>query len=436
MLKDSTDVPAPTLRDMLTTAIERAGGMTFSSRPVGLIEALQSADVDVWFEAANALTELTQGFSAAVTRDERFLGESVRMLRNGGGGGQGFYPNFLGSPLLIQALKTGSAEAAVGWLQEIIETKVATGKTIQTLWGVPVTRAIDLTPQVRIVPIEELPDSEQKRYLLQRNFRSNANSLATMLEYLPLQSALVTERAISPLLYDPEDGHPIENYIDTDNLLKEIALVLTVVGPRMAIPGLQWFEFDNPDFVIGHGYTTKILEVLPLRVNQDPPLDEDEAKQIVGSYLALSGETRKLVRVALQRIGQAMRRHNAGDAAVELSTAFEALLGDKATQEMTHKVRVRSVRLIGGSDAIRRANATVMSRAYKIRSALVHTGEVDENATETLDGERVPVRQIIDRALLLCVDLVKIIIRRGEIPDWSLFDITEQHPGGNERANG
>ncbi|MFM0261554.1 hypothetical protein [Paraburkholderia sediminicola] len=426
MCKDSMDVPAPTLRDMLTTAIEQAQTLTFSSRPVGLVEALQSADIDVWYEAGNALTELSKGLSAAVTRDERFLGDSVRMLRNGWGGGLGFYPNFLGSPLLLQALKTGSADAAIGWLQEIIETNVATGRTIQTLWGVPVKRAVDLTPQVRIVPIEELPDSEQKRHLLQRNFRSDPSALATMLEHLPLQSALVTDRSISPLLYDPNDGHPNENYIDTDNLLKEIALVLTVVGPRMAIPGLQWFEFDNPDFTIGHGYTTKILEVLPLRVNEDPPLDEDEAKQIVGAYLALSGKTRKLVRVALQRIGQAMRRHNVGDAAVELSTAFEALLGDEATQEMTHKVRVRSVRLIGGPDAIRRANAAVMKKAYDVRSKLVHTGTVDETATEALDGERVPVRQIIDRALLLCVELVKIIIRRGEIPDWSLFDITEQ----------
>ena len=292
------------------------------------------------------------------------------------------------------------------------------------------TEPIDLTPNVRIVPINKLPDSDQRRYLLQRDFRGNAYSLATMLEHLPLESALVMKRSISPLLYDPSQGNlASEDYIDTDTLLKEIALVLTVVGPRMAIPGLQWFESDDSDFSLGRGYTTKIIEVLPLRINKDPPLNAEEAKEIVGAYLALPATARKLVRVALQRISQAIRRHNVGDAAVELSTAFEALLGDNGTSEMTHKIKVRSVRLIGGSDAIRRANATVMTKAYKIRSALVHTGQVGDSETGTIDGDRVPVREIIDRALLLCVELVKTIIRRGDIPNWSVFDITEQ-PGG------
>jgi Apea-like HEPN len=411
---------------MLATAIERAQAMEFASQPVGLIDALQSPDINVWYEATEAISKLSKELDAAVIQDERFLGDTVRMLKTGHGA-QGFYPNFIGAPLLIHAIKKGSPEAGVEWLQKIFETKEATGRTIQTLWGVPVTGPIDLTPNVRIVPINELPDSDQRRYLLQRDFRGNASSLATMLEHLPLESALVMERSISPLLYDPSQGNlASEDYIDTDTLLKEIALVLTVVGPRMAIPGLQWFEFDDPDFSLGRGYTTKILEVLPLRINKDPPLNAEEAKEIVGAYLALPAPARKLVRVALQRISQAMRRHNVGDAAVELSTAFEALLGDNGTSEMTHKIKVRSVRLIGGSDAIRKANATVMTKAYKIRSALVHTGQVGDGETETLDGERVSVREIIDRALLLCVELVKTIIRRGEIPNWSVFDITEQ----------
>lgn len=50
------------------------------------------------------------------------------------------------------------------------------------------------------------------------------------------------------------------------------------------------------------------------------------------------------------------------------------------------------------------------------------------NATAAIAGSNFTVSQIVDRALSLCVQLIKKIIMRGEIPDWSLFDITEQ-PG-------
>jgi hypothetical protein len=425
-MADTPESSEPSLHDLLTLVVEKVEGMRFSSQPVGLVAALKSPDLDVWFEASDAIGALSKGLVEAVMNDERFLGNAARQAKLGLGA-MGFYPQFLGEHLVIQAVRAGSADAAIAWLRKMLETNEATAKTIQTLWGAPVTEAFDLTPDVRIVPISDLTDTEQRRYMMERNFRTNASPLTTMLEHLPLESALVVNHTISPPLHDPTLGdYSAADFVATSDLLKEIALALTVVGPRMVITGFQWFEFDDPDFSLSRGYSTQILEVLPLRIYEYPVLDADEAKEIVTAYLTLGGSTRRLVRVALQRISQALRRHNAGDAAVELSTAFEALLGDNGKTEMTHKIKVRAVRLIGGSVEARMSNATIINKAYSVRSKLVHTGQINEADTETVNGERVPVRQIIDRALLLCVDLVKKIIHRGEIPDWTVFDITEQ----------
>ncbi|SDR53014.1 HEPN domain-containing protein [Paraburkholderia tuberum] len=424
-MTETPEPSAPSLHDLLELVVKKAEGMRFSSQPAGLVAALKSPDLDVWFAASEAIGELSKGLAQAVVDDKRFLGDAVRQVKFGSGT-MGFYPQFLGAHLVIKALTAGSADAAIAWLTKVLGTKEATAKTIQTLWGVPVADAFDLTPSVRIVPVSDLVDSEQRRYMMERNFRTNASPLMTMLEHLPLQSALVVNHTISPLLHDPSLGdYSAADFLATSDLLKEIALALTVVGPRMAITGFQWFEFDDPDFSLSRGYSTQILEVLPLRIDEYPVLDAHEAKEIVTAYLGLDRSTRQLVSVAMQRISQALRRHNAGDAAVELSTALEAMLGDNAKTEMTHKVKVRAVRLIGGSMEARVSNATIISKAYSIRSKLVHTGQVSEADTETVNGQRVPVRQIIDRALLLCVDIVKIIIRRGGIPDWTVFDITE-----------
>lgn len=416
------------LRNLLQQIIEQAEGMRFTSRPLGILEALESDDMQVWLEATTSLNDFSKELREAVVRDERFLGDSMRFASTGLGA-MGFYPSLAGQHLVIKALQTKSADAAIAWLKTVLETNETSTKTIQSLWGVPVAEAFDLTPNVQIMPISDLPDTKQRRHLMEPKFRSNPSPLMSMLDHLPFDSALVINHTITPL-YDPETEQefPTANqFLSANDLLKEIALALTVIGPRMAITGIQWIEFDDPDFFFARsGYTNQMLEVLPMRVGEYPPLDATEAKEIVSSYLALDGSTRKLVRVALQRISQSLRRHNAGDAAVELSTALEALLGDNATTEMTHKVKVRAVRLIGGSAEERRRNATIISKTYTARSKLVHTGQVNETDTDTLDGERVPVRRIVDQALLLCVKLVKIIIRRGEVPNWAMFDITEQ----------
>lgn len=415
---------------MLTAAVDRAASMKFPTHGIGLLEALRSADRDTWLQAADQLNELSKGLDGAVMQDERFPGDEVKLVRNGWGA-IGFYPYYVGAHLIRRAIQGGSAEAAIFWLQKVLNTTGATGKMVQTLWGVPVTTKIQLTDDVAIVPIADLPDSEQKQLIIEYTHHGRHRAAVTsMLDFVAPQSALVIERRISPLVYGPsESPHvPNDDFSTTNERIKEIALVLTIVGPRVSIPALQWFTFDDPDLELHSSETSQLLEVLPLHIKEYPALAPAEAPEIVRAYLTLHGSTRQKVRVALERINQAQRRHGLGDRAVELSTAFETLVGDNSTTEMTHKVKVRTVRLVAGSNDERKLNAAVMNKAYAIRSQLVHTGLVDANATETIGGQRVAVSDVIDRALLLCVELTKKIIRRGSIPEWSVFDIIEHAP--------
>jgi len=171
---------------------------------------------------------------------------------------------------------------------------------------------------------------------------------------------------------------------------------------------------------------TPATEIVPTRHVEYPILDPDDATALVRAYLQLPAALRLHIGVAIERINLAQRRGNVGDRAVELATALETLVGDNDKSEMTHKVKVRTVRLLGGSTDERLANAAMLSKAYSIRSSMVHTGRVDAQRTETVSGVRVPVSDIVDRALALCVKLATVIIRRGDIPDWRVFDISER----------
>lgn len=423
----NTTTKAVSLLDELSSAHQQGSAMKFAAGELGLLDALKSPIIEVSVAAVVELHKLGNKLKELVVKDRRFPGDSVKMVC-GDGGASGFYPHFIGTPLVLRALQT-CPEEAIQWLQKVLSTTAADGKSIHVLWGVPVEREILLTNEVKIVPIDELPDSAQKQWIIGHPHHSTGTMVASMLDFTPPKSALVMDRRIEPFTCDPEtqSALPNDDFYRADELLSEITLALTVVGPRASISAAQWFTFDDPDLEqagTGFGRRGKLHEILPNRPSDYPMLCPEEAQQNVQGYLALHGNTRDKVRVALQRLNQAQRRHSVGDRAVELSIAFETLLGDNGNTEMTHKIKVRSVRLIGGSDEVRMRNAAVINKAYKIRSALVHTGHVNDAQSEGICGQKMSVSDIMDHTTMMCVDLIKIIIRRGSIPNWANFDIT------------
>lgn len=322
----------------------------------------------------------------------------------------------------------GSTDAAIEWLQKVLSTAEATGALILVLWGVPVDEPVELTENTSIVPFEAIPESEMKQLLAHRGHRDNG-LIASAIDMSGPSSALMMKRIISPLTYDPDQG-PQDDSSSTQahELLKEIATVLTLIGPRVSLGLTTWFTFDDPDLEIWAGRMSPIAEIVPAQFREYPVLDAAAAaaQELVQTFLRLPGHLRTHLRVAIDRINQAQRRRNAGDQAVELATALEMLVGDKTNNEMTHKVKVRTVRIIGGNLEERRRNAAIVNKAYTIRSKMVHTGVVEADATETILGERLAITDIVDMALNLCVRLTTALIRRGNIPDWGEFDIREQ----------
>ena len=413
----------PQLDRVLIAALEQIDATKYPNIELSFLDALHSNDMEVWLGALNHFHQQTAGIREALVSDSRFPGNTVLGFRIGLGGSQGFYPHKADQYLLRRAVQYGSVDKAVQWLLKVLGSTEANGKLILALWGVPVDEVIRLTDEVSIMPLASLPQSDAKRRVSDSGHRANiwtVNALA----FAPPTSALVVERKLVPVVLDSNTPKPDDSDLKAkQEVMQEIALVLTLVGPRVSLPLTTWFTFDDPDFEVASPTLSPMTEIVPTRPSDYPKLDAKEAKEVVKSYLDLSTKTRQHIRVAVERINQAQRRVNVGDRAVELATAFEALVGDSDKNEMTHKVKVRTVRLIGGTPEQRQINAALVNKAYSIRSSLVHTGKVDEKSTDTIVGERVPVHAIVDRALMLCVELTKILIRRKEIPKWHEFDI-------------
>jgi hypothetical protein len=111
-----------------------------------------------------------------------------------------------------------------------------------------------------------------------------------------------------------------------------------------------------------------------------------------------------------------MRRHSAGDVAVEISIALDALLGDPEG-ELTWKVGLRAALLAGGKKPDRKVRRSIVSAIYALRSTVVHTGRVPpEQKTKGLG--KLKVDDLSQRGLVVAAEIIRAAIMRGALPDW------------------
>ena len=415
------------LRDKLETILELARSKRCGTVESTLLDNLRDATSSISARAKVEVHQLAVPLTPLLQADSRFPGHNVRLLR-AEAGGVGFYPNFVGVPLVTKLLECGSASEAIAWLGKVLSTTFAFGHSITAVWGAPVAERVRITPDVELVPIAEIPDSPQKRWLATVSAHGFNTPMYSAPNLSPPESALITRRKIEHVIFSPDTPIDTGGYLETHELFKEITLALTAIGPRAPLTAVHWFTFEDPDLqlanILAHSYNQSAIEILPMFLTASYPLDPIEGAEIVGAYLVLKGRTRDVLRVSLQRLNQSQRRHDVGDRAVELCTGLEALLGDSQKTEMTHKIKSRAARLIGGTIVDRRRNASLVGAAYDIRSSLVHTGKVNTKAAIKIASDKLTPAEVIEQTQSLSAELVKIIIRRGALPEWPEFDVT------------
>lgn len=126
----------------------------------------------------------------------------------------------------------------------------------------------------------------------------------------------------------------------------------------------------------------------------------------VERFLALRGEVRDVVEVALTRLSLARRRFKAGDKALDGSICLEALFGD-SQGEMTHKITVRAARTLRSTLADRRDVAQAIKAFYKLRSKVAHGRLTSMKETEQYE--------IAKTGLDLALEAARITVTTGAL---------------------
>ncbi len=429
-MQDPDTMPSPCQPRALADALDALGAKLHSAQlpghEISVAEALTSRDRQLEDEALLVLSPNLPAIEALIRGDGRFPTQVLAMASIHGCAG--IFPYAADRSLAVRALKTSGVEA-IAWYLKVLATTAASGMYIHALWGIDIPSRIQLTADLALVPVSELPESWQKESLKIRPLHWGPAGMSGFAWMNPPTAALVAQHVLDPLILILVK--PAELNMDaTTRLIQKVddaALCLTAIGPRAPLLAMAWWEFDDADIRdadrMRSGSFGQAIEIVP-RIGQTfPMLDAVLAIEIVGAFQRMQPTSQARARLALQRLGQALRRHGLGDRAIELAIALETLTADGDSNEVSHKVKVRATKMLGGDGAARERNSKLIAETYNIRSKQMHTGSFDASKSRMVAGVSLTPTQILEQAASLCADLILAMIRRGFIPTWATFDI-------------
>ena len=204
------------------------------------------------------------------------------------------------------------------------------GLIIQTLWGISATQRISIWEGADLLPLKDLPHSRQKERLKDVDWPQYASLPTPFFSWTTPTAALIAKTEVRPFLIDASTHN--KGIRQAHPPLDEIRLCLVLEGPSIIIAGPSWFQYVDPNLeaaILGVGTSYINQEVLPVYIPEDSPEPTTDVQAIVRAYMALeSKEIKKKIRIALERLLQALIRSDPDDRALELSIALEAFLID------------------------------------------------------------------------------------------------------------
>ena len=376
-----------------------------------------------------------------VLRDDPILRRFEDTTLQSSPGSEGFYGRDtlrqMAQWLLAQSRKR-APEEVVDQLETFVRTNSVRVRHVVALWGTHPSQQIEVHPGIRLVPLTSLPRSRYKDELTDVSVYRNRLPYERAFTLRPkADAALVQEFVQEPVFSSGPLRTEAERQTVADTLrvvheqhetMLEIARCLVLAQNSAIYPILHWYHPDDTPLFGGaqSGGATALEHIHGFGVPAEE-FDQDSVKSLVSGYFGLDEATRDRLRVPLTRLNSSMmrrRKNEVEDASIDLGIAMEALLTKERDYDapVSYLLRLRGTVLLGGDSDTRRRNYVRIKELYALRSKAAH----GENVTASISVPRGPNRQrrsvdareFLSEGTKLCADMIKAVIRRGEIPDW------------------
>lgn len=315
----------------------------------------------------------------AFEEDQRIKALDGHMISTGSGASR-FEINTLAMWFLWAVNEYGNEKAELN-LNLYLDSE--TVPVINTLWvlGIEVDQTIELDNGIKIIPIEDMPDSRDKEQYLKHDF-------IIMPYRTPKPKAAITyEVNINKSRKDDDFSNSIEKdkeFWDSSTKLNELSLLLNALEGVSCIPYYST-SYTLPEMPIGmfggSGGGSSLHDVIGHRTSKLPSDCATKINNLQASFNALNGNNSTRFTRVLSRLSQSKRREQIEDKILDLGIALEmALLDDnKNNSQLSLSFRLRGSWLIASNYEERKTIYKQLRDIYNYRSQVAHSGALCGN---------------------------------------------------------
>ena len=313
--------------------------------------------------------------------------------------------------LVKVALERGSV-GAVAWLHKVVTTTIADIRIVAEIHGVKTTAHHRLANGVELMPIEYLPASPYATAVVAQ-YQFSPGSLRPFHPSVPIGAVRIVTAV------QGRDHHDIafkdKLILAGTEAISQVIRGLTLGDGVAPARGISWMEFVDPDLaasefgLIWRGADPEALLGIALPIEIDT-----ETLEWVHRYIQVGASLRDRCDIALERLSLARRRTSPGNKAIEGAICLEASLGDKNTEALSYRLRLRAALLLGSNLIERRSISDTLREFYSLRSGAVHAGKINPQSVQKNLA-------CADKGLDICARVLRKIIEmnRTFVPsDW------------------
>jgi hypothetical protein len=309
---------------------------------------------------------------------------------------------------------------AADWLLRVLTTRQATGLFKVAIWGLSVEQELRLSETIRLIPFEQLGDSDVKSRILHRaqSLWENLSWISQSYYDVP-RAALVSEVPNFPFI----GARPNTRAFKTlEKLVKEaealwVLLEAACVGHPLAFA--YWFEYADRDLDLAsweNSASWGLPEIVP-HIRTCTPVDPNLVLEIQREFSALPAEWRNDLLRSMRRFTLSQCRYEMIDRVLDLALSFEVPFSNKGDNApIGWKVGLRAAQLIGGTLEARQESRRKINELYKLRNKGAHGSSLKEwtrKQNETILQEATDIYRVLVRSFL----------RHRRKPDWEALEL-------------
>jgi hypothetical protein len=266
-------------------------------------------------------------------------------------------------------------------------------ETLVPLWGLDVGGSVHELDSG--VSIREFTDDELSRALSVGVITSFHSSIGIYTTDSQKIAAFVLSHKVPKIIGEPTPERPTAQRVWSEQAqaVETLEQCLALAGLGETVRPSGWLQIRND---LGGGTGTSFSQGARRRFAPVETSLSAEVASLLKSYWAILGDNRfranRALSLALRRLSYADDRERPEDAILDLLIACEAFFLEGSDQELGYKLSIRAALWNEMPDWDRRDVFTLLTNAYRVRSAIAHGNEPKVKHV-SIRGELVPLQQ-------------------------------------------